>query len=49
MQDYAKLYKRRYEKMSPDERLKEIKRVLKKDVKPMAMLAAIIIIVNSRP
>jgi hypothetical protein len=49
MQDYSKLFDRKYENMSHRGRMKEIKRVLKRDVKPLVMLAAIIMIVNSRP
>lgn len=49
MRDYSKLYKKRYEYLSAEERFAEIKRIIKKDIKPLAMLAAIIVVAQSRP
>lgn len=49
MQDYSKLYKPIYKNMTSKNRLREIRRILKTDVKPLAMLIAIAIVANSRP
>jgi hypothetical protein len=48
MQDYQKLYRQRYGKMSKQRRYKEVCRVIESNIKPMAMLVAIILIIKSR-
>lgn len=48
MYDYQKLYKKKYGRMSSKKKFKEVCRLVKKEIKPMALLAAIILLVNSR-
>jgi hypothetical protein len=49
MQDYARLYRKSHSRNSDAQTIAEIKAILKSGIKPLAMLAAIILVVNPRP
>lgn len=49
MQDYARLYRKQHSRNTDSQTVKEIKAILRSGVKPLAMLAAIILVVNPRP
>lgn len=49
MQDYARLYRKQHSRNAADKTLKEIHAILKSEIKPLAMLAAIILVTNPRP
>lgn len=44
--DYAKLYSATHEGMSSEEKLERIKKLIRKDIPPLVMLACIIMIVR---
>jgi len=48
MQDYARLYRKQHARNTNDKTVEEINTILKSRVKPLAMLAAIILVVNPR-
>ena len=47
MQDYAKMYRREYEKRDPQEVLYQIRKAIRSGLKPTTMLLAIIILVET--
>ena len=49
MQDYARLYRKQHSRNTDSQTVAEIKSILKSGIKPMAMLTAIILVVNPRP
>jgi hypothetical protein len=49
MQDYARMYRRKHSRNNDTQTVKEIKNILCSGIKPLAMLAAIILVVNPRP
>lgn len=48
MQDYAGLYPRKHKKMDTDEQIRRIKKLIRKDIPPLIMLACIIMTVRTR-
>jgi hypothetical protein len=48
MQDYSNLFPKRYKNMDNDDRIKEIREIIKLNLRPMVMLAMILMIVTAR-
>ena len=49
MQDYAKLFEKKYLLMSDAERLKEMRKVSRKKMNPGALLIVLLAILHTRP